>query len=335
MISQFDTMTPEKENEDYCSFCRMIVQVHHNFSKGYRACLSCGVVLEERMIDTTAEYRLFSEGDQGTNPIRVGGIYDFGRSDGGLDLMVEGGKKCPEFDKLHRKLSSAGSKEFKNHQWTASYFKGAALLGKWADHLYLPEKIANKTKFLFQTMKQDGASFKGFSVEGIAAALLWLACKQEESQNLSLSFTSLAEVTNVCPDEIKRCYHKITGDLPAEFRAPVTVSASSHGGRFARELKLSDEACAFITQLEANILEKGFLEGKNPRNIGAISVHTFCLLTSNNSDVKALREIVKVAEIAESTVKKTYKQYLKDIVASAKVVSSGFEGIKAASTLEN
>ena len=332
MNSLLDTMTSENENEDYCSFCKKIVQVKIYFSEGYRACLSCGVVLEERMIDTTAEYRLFSDGEQDSNPIRVGGIYDFSKSDGGLDLKVEGGKKCPKFESFHRKLKSIGTKEFKNPQLNASFFKGAALLGKWADHLYLPDKITNKCKFLFQTMKQDGASFKGSSIEGIAAALLWLSCKQEESQNLAISFTTLAEVSGVSTEEIKKCYHKITGTLSAELSAPATESASSYAGRFARELQLSDEACALITQVEKNIIEKGFLEGKNPRSIGAIAVHTVCLLSTNGSDAKTLKEIAKVAEINENTVKKHFKQYLKDIV---KVVPCGREGMKEPSTLEN
>jgi transcription initiation factor TFIIIB Brf1 subunit/transcription initiation factor TFIIB len=334
MSSLFDTtMTSETDSDDYCSFCKTTVQVKTDYSQGYSACLSCGMVLQRNMIDTTAEYRLFSEGDQGDkcNPTRVGGIYDFSRADGGLDLKVEGGKKCPAFDSMHRKLKSIGTKQFKNVQLNAAYFRGAVLLGKWADHLYLPDKIVNKTKVLFQTLKQDGASFKGFNIEGIAAALLWLTCKQEESQNLAISFTALAEVSNVSIDEIKRCYHKITGDLPAEFRAPTTASASSYGGRFARELQLSDEACASIERLEKNIIEKGFLEGKNPRSIGAITVHTICLLSLNKSDIKTLKEIVKVAELSETTVKKHFKQYLKDIV---KVVPE-CEGMKDASTLIN
>jgi len=279
------------------------------------------------MIDTTAEYRLFSEDGQGDkgNPIRVGFPYDFSKSDGGLDLKVEGGKKCPIFERNHNKLKSSSTRE------SASDYKGSVLIGKWADHLYLPDKIVNKTKILFQTLKKEKKSFKGLSVNGIAASLLWLACKQEESQNASISFTKLAEVSGVEEVEIKKCYSAITGDLPAELRAPAKESASSYGGRFARELNLSDEACALIDILERNIKEKGFLEGKNPRTIGAISVHTVCLLSTNESDIRSLKEIVGVAELSEATVKKSYKQYLQDIV---KVVPER-EGMKKASTLVN
>ena len=331
-MSLSDKMIQEIDNENYCKFCKTTVEVKICYAEGYTVCLSCGVVLQDRMIDPTAEYRTFDAETRGdkSDPCRVGFAYDYSQSDGGLDLIIEGGKKSVVFDMMQNKMKTIGTSTYKNSQLSAAFFRGSKLIKTWAAHLNFPDKIIKRAQDLFQTLNHGKKSLRGLSVEIVAATLFWLACKQEESQNLVMSFAALAEVCGVPADEIKKCYHKIIGDIPAEVRDTTSaVTVNTYSGNIVRGLNMSGEACAVVERLEKGIIEKGFLEGKNPRTIGAIAVHTFCLLSTNSSDIKNLKEIVAAAEIGEATVKKNFKDYLNDIV---KIVPE-WEGMKQVSTL--
>jgi transcription initiation factor TFIIIB Brf1 subunit/transcription initiation factor TFIIB len=315
------------DDENWCSFCKRIVEVRTFEREGYRVCLSCGVILKERIIDTSQEYNLYNNENEGrsSNPIRVGPAYDFSLPDGGLDLKIEGGSKkdnkvIDAFSYKMKKVKNQGP------NYSSSFYRGSKLVRRWAEHLYLPPLIVNKAEDLYHTLKLERKTFRGLSVENLAAAFLWIACREH---NHVIEFSALETVSGVSVEDIKKTYHLImkTNDLPQQASV---IKPTSYGENFAKQLGLSDETCALVGRLEASIREKGTLDGKNPKTIAGVSAYIICSLSSNASEAKSWKEIAQVAEMVEATLKKSYKALGGDL---DKVLPK-WEGMKPITTLK-
>lgn len=333
------SQTNLKDDENYCDFCRAITDVRTNFKEGNRVCQSCGLVVQQRLIDPTAEYRIFADENGGskTDPCRVGFPFDFRQADGGLDLRIEGGKKMQASDEFHRKMRMIENKDLIQ---SAAYYRGFKLIKLWAEDLFLPPHVANKAEDLYHTLKLNRKTLRGLSVEKISAALLWLAC-QELGQ--AIDFGSLADTTAIEFSEIKRTRHLImkTKGEPEVVNSPTVTEMVPdvickptakvlYGVSIARMLNLSDETCALVEILEKNIDERGTLDGKKPKNITGISAYIICSLSSNPLEVRSWKEIASAVEIAEATLKKNYKLLIPDL---EKVIPS-WEGMRPLSALK-
>lgn len=328
MQKDISTCMSEMDDENYCSFCKRIVEVHTDFRGGYRVCLSCGVVLQERIIDTTEEYRLFADDNKGDghNPIRVGAAYNFKLPDGGLDLKIEGGKRKKDkvLEIFHYKMKRINNE---GYNYSSAYFRGSKLIRQWSEHLSLPPVVVTKAEDLYSTMKQEKKTFKGLSVENLAAAFIWIACREH---NHIMEFSSLEATTDIPADEIKKTYHLImrSTELPKEGAAkkPTTYAES-----YAKQLGLSDETCALIGRFEANLTERGTLEGKNPKTIAGVCVYIVCSLSGKSGEARSWKEVAKIVELTEATLKKSYKALGG---GELEKVLPKWEGMKSISTLK-
>lgn len=166
----------------------------------------------------------------------------------GGQVLLESGESITIFDLIYKKFKSISTENFVNFELMGAYYKGCALVEKWADHLRLPEKIVKATKTLFHTLnvtqKLQGLPIKCINIENITASLLWLACKKEEFDNLVISIETLSKISKIPCNVIEECCHRISSAETslAELSAPMATSTSSSGRRLVEEVKTSDVA---------------------------------------------------------------------------------------------
>ncbi|KAL2225973.1 UNVERIFIED_CONTAM: Transcription initiation factor IIB [Sesamum indicum] len=77
--------------ENYCMDCRRPTTVVLDRASGDAVCLECGLVLESRFIDETAEWRNFADDSGGHDPNRVGSPVNPLLGDTVLSTVVSGG----------------------------------------------------------------------------------------------------------------------------------------------------------------------------------------------------------------------------------------------------
>ncbi|KAL0359551.1 UNVERIFIED_CONTAM: Transcription initiation factor IIB [Sesamum angustifolium] len=77
--------------ENYCMDCRRRTTVVLERASGDAICLECGLVLESRFIDETAEWRNFADDSGGHDPNRVGSPVNPLLGDTALSTVVSGG----------------------------------------------------------------------------------------------------------------------------------------------------------------------------------------------------------------------------------------------------
>ena len=114
-----------------CNYCSNPDSMRYDYKDGNILCISCGFIAHKRFIDFKAEYRIFSEDNDGTDPRRTAGCYNENLEDGGLGTCLE----------------KIGDKKFQfrtcNNPSNAKYYDAINKLKNWANMLSLNLKTVN------------------------------------------------------------------------------------------------------------------------------------------------------------------------------------------------
>lgn len=277
----------------YCTFCKRETETKVDYLAGARMCLSCGLMLEDNLVDTTAEYTLLSEGSLSSSDTRrVGGLFSHQLPENGLSLEIETNKN--EKSSKNRKKGTMK----RNEPEDRSLFKATGSIKKWCDALSLDKQILDKAEELFYTLDKEKKTFKGRSVESLASAVIWIACRQ---CNCPLKPQELSDITQIPIKDMAKSYHLVKKFFPCFS----SMNAVTYCETFARGLGIPESMSSLAQTLTSNILERRLVEGRNPRTIAAAAIYFISLLSKENK--KTVKEISNVSDIAENTIKTCYR----------------------------
>jgi len=284
----------------YCPNCLKVTRIVTEFRQGTSLCSECGRVIEDRIIDFTEETRKFSnENGSENNRSRLnGGFRNDNVADGGLSLSISGSTST--LGRMAERLGVTSQE--------ASLVKANRLIKEWAGLLNITSKFQRRAQEQFSKLVAQVDNLKGYGIEGLSAAVLYIVCKDLERP---FQAKQIADVSGVRAEELKRGYKhakkyievgsyvdecKYTHILCKSIGANQTVSWAS--------LKISEK-----------IKEIGLLEGKNPKTCAAVAVFVAMKLTADSKTT--FKELVEKAGVSEATIKKAIKvvdSSLKEIV---------------------
>jgi transcription initiation factor TFIIB len=98
---------------------------------------------------------------------------------------------------------------------------------------------------------------RGRSIEGVATACLYAACRQE---GIPRSLEEIADVSRVERKEIGRTYRYVAQELSLEMEP---VDPEQYVPRFCSELDLTEEVQSKANEIIRSTAEKGLLSGKS------------------------------------------------------------------------
>ena len=142
---------------------------------GDQICSQCGLVVGDRVIDVSSEWRTFSDDAGGVDKSRVGAAENSLLEGGNLSTMIGPGTGRP------------GETSYRNYTRPTSNNTAASdrslinamrIIAEMADRINLPKVITDRANKLFK-MVQDGKHLTGRAHGAIAAACLYIACRQE------------------------------------------------------------------------------------------------------------------------------------------------------------
>jgi len=299
-----------------CPECKdPIPNIIEQYSSGDLVCGSCGMVLGDRIIDTRSEWRTFAN-EEGDDPSRVGAAAD-PLMDGmeQLDTTIsfqDGGSG------LARELQRASAKTqaFKDGKTMMEGFKK---ISQFCDSISLPKVISDTAKQLYKRVEEDKI-LKGKRMDAIVAACIFIACRQG---HVPRTFREICNITKVNKKQLGQCYKA----MEAYFRLNVSGGATSSTNRvdihlagsgskasaeeliprFCNHLGLPVSIERACVQVIVNAREQGINAGRSPISIagGAIYFTTHLL-----GQPKLARDISKVANVSESTIKLVYKGFV-------------------------
>ena len=288
-----ESLNCEKDNENYCDFCKRETEIKTDYIEGTKVCQSCGLVLQRNPIDTTVEYRIFSETNPKRNdPRRVGGIYNYKLADGGFALDIDGGKD-DDFLKMLKRLNA-----HLNQNEDLMWHQTGSFIRKWCNALDLDTRVLLKAEEIFYTLDREKKAFNKQKLDSLSVAVICIASKQ---CHCPLKPQRLAKVADISIKELVKSYHLIKHYFPC---LSSEVDAATYCEIFTNALGISDDMRSLMRAVVMAILEKSQVWGRNPRTIAATAIYIVTLLSKN--EAKTLGEIFNIADISTNAIKTCY-----------------------------
>ena len=289
-------------------------------AKGEVICGDCGLLVEEKMVDTSHELRAF---DKTTKKSRGGAPISIQKFDKGLTTNVG------EISDIYKLASTQQTRKFlRLKKWqervSTSIERNLRLamseLRRVTAFLDLPSVVREEAARIYNFVLQRGL-VRGRSMESVIAACIYAACR---SYNIPRTLDEISSASEVERKEIGRTYRFIIRKIGLKVKPS---SPKDYISRFASTLHLSPK-----TQNEAlKILEKAEISeltsGRGPAGIAAAALYVAALL---NDEKKTQREVADVAGITEVTIRNRYKELLERLNLEEKIRIKEAEKTKAA-----
>ncbi|MCX6711938.1 MAG: transcription initiation factor IIB [Candidatus Woesearchaeota archaeon] len=281
-----------------------------NKEKGEIICKDCGLVIEEKMIDFSQEWREF-DSDQAAKRRRVGAPMTYTKYDRGLgtdvgqrgDIFQLKGKERNKFFRLRKwqyRISTAIERNLK---------LALAELKRVASYLKLPKSVEEESARIYTMAVQRGL-VRGRSMESVVAGALYAACRRHE---VPRTLDELSEASGIDKKEIGRTYRFVTRELGIRILPSNPVD---YIPRFASALKLNAETQSKAVEILEQAEENELTSGRGPTGIAAASLYVAALI---NNEKRTQREVADIAGVTEVTIRNRYKELLKKLNLKDKI----------------
>ena len=275
-----------------------------NSEKGETICKSCGLVVEEKMIDFGQEWREFDH-DQAAKRRRTGAPMTYTKFDRGLgtdvgqkgDIYKLGSKGKNKFFRLRKwqyRISTAIERNLK---------LALAELKRVASYLKLPKSVEEESARIYTMAVQRGL-VRGRSMESVVAGALYAACRRHE---VPRTLDELSEASGIDKKEIGRTYRFVTRELGIRILPSNPVD---YIPRFASALKISAETQSKAVEILELAQNSELTSGRGPTGIAAASLYVAAL---TNNEKRTQREVADIAGVTEVTIRNRYKELIKKL----------------------
>jgi transcription initiation factor TFIIB len=286
-----------------CPECNGI-NLFHNTEKGEVICKDCGLVIEDKMVDFSQEWREF-ESDSAQKMRRTGAPMTYTQYDQGLgtevgqkgDLLRLEGKDRNKFFRLRKwqyRISTAIERNLK---------LALAELKRVSSYLKLPKSVEEESARIYTLAVQRGL-VRGRSMESVVAGALYAACRRHD---VPRTLDELSESSGIEKKEIGRTYRFVTRELGISI---LPSNPADYIARFASALKLSAETQSKSIEILEKAQKEELTSGRGPTGIAAAALYVAALV---HAEKRTQREVADVAGVTEVTIRNRYKELLDEL----------------------
>lgn len=310
--TQNRSSSQEVENE--CPECDGRMALDHQ-KKEY-ICESCGLVTETSRIDHGPDWRSFN--DDTENKKRVGAPVTVTMHDKGLSTNISwqnrdahgnslSGSQRKKMNRLRKWNKRSTTKNAKDRNLKSALNE----INRMSSALGLSEQIRETASMVYrQCLNKD--LIVGRSIEGVATASLYVACRQCGSPRSLDDFYPISRIcsgsNNEDPGvkEFKRTYRYISKELglalePVDPKEYLHRYISDLGVENPREIEQISKTLIDLTK------EKNLHSGKSPTSIASGAIYAARIITEIRLTQKEISEIANVSVV---TVRNHYKEML-------------------------
>ena len=252
------TECPECESE----------HIVRDYKRGEVTCRNCGLVVDDQVIDQGPEWRAF-DSEQNERRARGGAPMSVMVHDKGLSTDIGWGGRDINGNNVPTKNRA---QVYRMRKWqnrtrasnSADRNLAQALneLNRLASKIGLHRQVREEAAMLYRRAVQDNL-VRGRSVEGVAAAALYCACRRCE---VPRTLTEITEASRASKKEVGRTYRYISRELKLNLQP---ASPSVYIIRFCRELELPGD----VENTAINILNQAIAaeltSGRGPTGVAA------------------------------------------------------------------
>jgi len=272
-------------------------------------CEHCGLVHSENSIDQGPEWRAF-DADQRKKRTRTGAPMTYMIHDKGLSTMIDWknrdifGKEIPSklrgqiyrLRKWQSRIRVSGATE-RNLTFALSE------LDRMASNLELQKNLRECSAKIYRDAV--GAHLiRGRSIEGVAAASLYAACRMYK---IPRTLKEVAEVARVNKKEIGRSFRYITRELGLNLNPTKPLDFLT---RFISELELSPKCQKGAKKIIKMAEIRGLTSGRGPTGVCAAAIYASSIL---NQERITQRKIAKISQVTEVTVRNRFSELIENL----------------------
>ncbi|KXA96676.1 transcription initiation factor IIB [candidate division MSBL1 archaeon SCGC-AAA259I09] len=308
------TDTYPSENEEnrkaklVCPSCGKSVTVR-DYQQSKVVCENCGRVLKEGIKDRGPEWTAFTqegyEEKSRAGPPSTGTIHDKGlstqidyrnRDSRGKKLPPQRRNRVYRLRKWHRRTRVANATD-RNLAFALSE------MNRMASQLGLKKNVQEITAKIYREAVKQGL-IQGRSIEGVISATLYAACREAQ---IPRTLEEVAEASRVDKGEIGKNYRFLSRELGI-FLPP--TDPARYVARFGSELNISGEAKVEAMKIIRKAQEERLTSGKSPPGTAVAAIYIASLKTGER---RTQREIAKVADVTEVTIRNRYKEMVEEL----------------------
>src|SRR5512147_549408 len=267
-------------------------------------CMDCGIVVQQKIADRGPEWRAFDD-EQRSKRTRVGAPLTYTIHDKGLSTTIDWHDRD-----IYGKSLSPGQKAqvYRLRKWQRRIRVSDATernlafalseLDRMASALGLPRNVRETAAVVYRDAV-DKNLIRGRSIEGVAAAALYAACRQ---CNVPRTLDEIAEVSRVSRKEIGRTYRFVSRELALKL---MPTSPIDYVPRFCSGLTLKGEVQSRAVEILRQAGERELTSGRGPTGVAAAAIYISSIL---GGERRTQREVAEVAGVTEVTIRNRYKE---------------------------
>lgn len=280
---------------------------------GEVVCDSCGLVIEDVMLNKSPEWRAFTLEDKQARR-RNGSPISYARFDKGLNTTISGFKDASG----HALSTKAKRRMYRLRKWhmrsTIHESRDRNLLQAMSELQILSEKlhVSSGTKELAAVMYRkalDENLIRGRSIATITAASLYVACRLNKTPK---TLRDIVEVSSRSRGEVSKAYRLIVKTLKIEMPSH---DALSYVSSFGEKAHVSGKVQGVAFKLLRMAKRRRVTMGKDPSGVAAAVLYIAGQLEGENVTQK---EIAQAAGVTEVTVRNRKNEIMKKLCINKK-----------------
>lgn len=267
------------------------------------------MIKSERFIDLGPEWRAF-DADQKKKRTRTGAPMTYMIHDKGLSTMIDWknrdifGKEIPaklraQIYRLRKWQSRIRVSDATERNLTFALSE----LDRMASNLDLQRNLRERSAKIYRDAV-EAHLIRGRSIEGVAAASLYAACRMYK---VPRTLNEIAEVSRVNKKEIGRSFRFISKELDLHLNPTEPLDFLT---RFISELALSQE-CQKLSKRIIKMAEfRGLTSGRGPTGVCAAAIYAASILSKER---RTQRKIAKVSQVTEVTIRNRFSELIENL----------------------
>jgi transcription initiation factor TFIIB len=275
-----------------------------DYDHGELICDTCGLVIEDFIIDQNAEWRAYDSQEK-EKRARTGSPMTLTRHDKGLSTEIgyvdrdsnghthsrRNRAKFYRLRKLHKMTKTRSTREHNIARALMEISKNCSKMG-------LPKQVIETAAYVYRKAHAKNLT-RGRSIASICAASIYVACRQ---CNVPRTFEEVADVFQIRRRDISRTYNCMQRNLKLKVPTP---TPEGYIPQICGKLGLNGEVRAKTKELLKQASDKGLIVGRSPLAILGAVIYIASIIAN---DKRTQAQIAEAANVTEVTIRNRYKE---------------------------
>ena len=274
-----------------CSACKRSDKMITDPESGEVICSSCGVVLLDKIEDTSRpERRVFDSGAGGmtggrqtdNTRARTGAPISLARHDMGLATIIgkedrdaSGQKIDTSIRSTVKRLRTWDSRAYIHSSSDRNLIQAFNELNIMKDKLALSDAIVEKSAYIYRKAQTRGL-VRGRTTSGIMAAAIYAVCREVRTPR---TLKDIAAASNIRRKALAKAYRKLIVEL--DFKVP-NIDPMKCIVKVANKANLSEKIVRHAISIMNDVTNNEIAAGKDPMAIAATVLYASCIKNGEN-----------------------------------------------------